>query len=179
MRRVLLFLPLLIVVVLGYFLWKGLSLDPQKLPSALIDKPVPAFELPWLEQPGQTLTQEIFKGKVSLLNVWATWCPACLDEHPFLMELAGRGVPIYGLDYKDEVAAANQWFADLGNPYVATIFDQKGSLGLDLGVYGAPETYIVDREGIIRYRHVGPINEATWQQSLLPIFSRLQQESAQ
>ena len=177
MKRLLLFLPLFMVVVLGYFSWKGLHLNPRELPSALIDKPVPAFVLPWLEKPGQTLTQEIFKGKASLLNVWATWCQACRLEHPFLMELAhNRGIPIYGLDYKDEVVAANKWFAELGNPYVATIFDEKGSLGLDLGVYGAPETYIIDKHGTIRYRFVGPLNDAIWQEILLPIFSRLQQE---
>lgn len=177
MRRLIVFLPLSVVVILGVFLFKGLSLDPQALPSALLDKPVPAFELPWLERPGQTLTQEVFKGKVSLLNVWATWCPSCRTEHPFLMELAvKRNIPIYGLDYKDEVAAANKWFAELGNPYVANIFDKKGSLGLDLGVYGAPETYIIDKNGIVRYRYVGPLNDAIWQESLLPVFNRLQQE---
>ncbi len=177
MKRLLLFLPLMAFVILGLFLWKGLSLDPKKLPSALIDKPVPAFELPWLERPGQRLTQEVFKGQVSLLNVWATWCPSCRTEHPFLMELAhDRNIPIYGIDYKDEAEAANQWFEDLGNPYVANIFDEQGSLGLNLGVYGAPETYIVDKNGIIRYRHVGPLNDAIWKSSLLPIFQQLAEQ---
>jgi cytochrome c biogenesis protein CcmG/thiol:disulfide interchange protein DsbE len=177
MRRLILFLPLAVAVILGLFFWKGLSLDPKALPSALIDKPVPSFELPWLERPGQTLTQEVFKGKVSLLNVWATWCPSCRIEHPFLMELAhNRNIPIYGLDYKDEVAATNKWFAELGNPYVANIFDEKGTLGFDLGVYGAPETYIIDKNGMVRYRHVGPLNDAIWKETLLPTFSRLQQE---
>tara|TARA_R110002167_G_scaffold366367_3_gene595490 strand:+ start:12517 stop:13020 length:504 start_codon:yes stop_codon:yes gene_type:complete len=167
----------LIAIILGLFLWKGLSIDPKALPSALLDKPVPIFGLPWLERPGQTLTQEVFKGKVSLLNVWATWCPSCRQEHPFLMELAhNRNIPIYGLDYKDSVAAANKWFSDLGNPYLANIFDEKGTLGFNLGVYGAPETYIIDKNGIIRYRHVGPLNDAIWKETLLPVFSRLQQE---
>lgn len=177
MKRLLLFLPLFIVVGLGSFLWKGLYLNPKALPSALIDKPVPPFELPWLEKPGQTLTQEALKGKVSLLNVWATWCPSCRTEHPFLMELAHRRkIPIYGVDYKDETTAANRWLSELGNPYVANIIDEKGSLGLDLGVYGAPETFIVDKKGIVRYRHAGPLTDAIWKRDLLPLFEGLRNE---
>ncbi|CUB06729.1 MULTISPECIES: DsbE family thiol:disulfide interchange protein [Marinomonas] len=177
MRRVLLFLPLAVVIGLGFFLWRGLYLNPKELPSALIGKPVPQFELPWLEKPGQTLTQEALKGKVSLLNIWATWCPSCRTEHPFLMELAHRrGIPIYGVDYKDEVPAANRWLSDLGNPYVANVVDDKGSLGLDLGVYGAPETFIIDKRGVIRYRHAGPLNDAIWKRDLLPVFQQLQGE---
>tara|TARA_R110001583_G_scaffold167425_2_gene320222 strand:- start:6678 stop:7211 length:534 start_codon:yes stop_codon:yes gene_type:complete len=177
MKRFFLFLPLLAGLALGFFLWKGLSLNPKELPSALVGKPVPQFELPWLEKPGQTLTQEVLKGKVSLLNVWATWCPSCRTEHPFLMELAHRrGIPIYGIDYKDKVPAANKWLSELGNPYVANVVDEKGSLGLDLGVYGAPETYIVDQNGVIRYRHAGPLNDAIWKRNLLPVFQQLQSE---
>lgn len=175
MKRPVVFLPLVMAVILGIVLLKGLSLDPQALPSALVGKPVPAFELPWLERPGETLTQEVFKGQVSLLNVWATWCTACRIEHPFLIKLAHEdNIPIYGLNYKDKVTAANKWFLELGNPYVATIFDEKGTLGLNLGVYGAPETYIIDKNGLVRYRHVGVLDDKIWHEKLLPIFNRLQ-----
>ena len=177
MKRLLLFAPLVIAIGLGFFLWKGLSINPKELPSALIGKPVPQFELPWLEKPGQALTQEALKGRVSLLNVWATWCPSCRTEHPFLMELAHRrNIPIYGVDYKDEAEAAKRWLSELGNPYVANIIDEEGSLGFDLGVYGAPETYIIDKKGIIRYRFAGPLTDAIWQRDLLPVFQQLNNE---
>lgn len=172
MRKLLFFLPLVVVLGLGLLLWRGLSIDPKELPSALVGKPVPNFELPWIEQPGENLDQEIFQGEVSLLNVWATWCPACKDEHPFLMELADRGVRIIGLDYKDDLNAAKRWLRDLGNPYQATIFDQEGRLGLDLGVYGAPETFLIDKDGIVRLRHAGVVNETVWREKFLPLFDR-------
>lgn len=172
MRKLLFFLPLMVVLGLGLLLWRGLSIDPKELPSALVGKPVPDFELPWIEQPGENLDQEIFQGEVSLLNVWATWCPACKDEHPFLMELADRGVRIIGLDYKDDLNAAKRWLRDLGNPYQATIFDREGRLGLDLGVYGAPETFLIDKDGIVRLRHAGVVNETVWRETFLPLFDR-------
>lgn len=171
-RKLLFFLPLVVVLGLGALLWRGLSIDPKELPSALVGKPVPNFELPWIERPGENLDQEIFQGEVSLLNVWATWCPACKDEHPFLMELADRGVRIIGLDYKDDLNAAKKWLRDLGNPYQATIFDQEGRLGLDLGVYGAPETFLIDQEGIVRLRHAGVVDETVWREKFLPLFDR-------
>ncbi|WP_207063277.1 DsbE family thiol:disulfide interchange protein [Motiliproteus sp. SC1-56] len=162
-RRLLLFVPLLIALLLGFFLWKGLYLDPKKLPSALIDKPFPEFALPALADAGQTLTVADVTGEVALVNVWATWCPACRVEHPQLVNIARReGIPIYGINYKDDRAQAEIWLRQLGNPYVFNIFDKEGRLGLDLGVYGAPETYIIDAKGVIRYRHAGPVDMAIW-----------------
>jgi cytochrome c biogenesis protein CcmG/thiol:disulfide interchange protein DsbE len=177
MRKLLFFAPLLVAFGLGFFLWRGLSLNPQELPSALIGEPVPAFELPSLENPDRLLTQDILKGRVSLLNVWATWCTACKVEHPFLMELAeNRWIPIIGLDYKDNRDAALKWQSDLGNPYQVTLFDSEGRLGLDLGVYGVPETFLIDKDGIIRLRHAGIVNEQVWQDKFRPLFEQYQQQ---
>ncbi len=170
--RLKLFLPLILFVVLAGFLFRGLSLDPQAMPSALIDKPFPRFSLPSLEGEGP-LTQSLVIGEVSLVNVWATWCISCRVEHPYLRELADRGVRILGLNYKDDPAAARQWLQDLGDPYAVNIVDSEGSLGLDLGVYGAPETYLVDAEGVIRYRHVGVIDERVWNRTLAPLYREI------
>jgi cytochrome c biogenesis protein CcmG/thiol:disulfide interchange protein DsbE len=167
--RLKLFLPLLLFAVLALFLFRGLGLDPRELPSALIDKPLPQFDLPALTGEG-TLSRADVTGRAALFNVWATWCISCRVEHPYLQQLAERGVPIYGINYKDEAAAARRWLEELGDPYVANIVDREGSLGLDLGVYGAPETYLVDADGIIRYRHVGVVDERVWQTILLPVY---------
>lgn len=175
MGRLKLFLPLLLFIPLGLLLMKGLQLDPQALPSALLDKPLPAFSLPALGDPGQVLTRDDIVGTKSLINVWATWCPTCRAEHPALVALAReRGVRIIGLNYKDERAAALGWLARLGDPYALNIFDAEGRLGLDLGVYGAPETFVVDSAGVIRYKHVGVIDEKVWQENLLPVFEEIQ-----
>lgn len=163
-RRILLFIPFLIALGLGLFLWKGLDLDPNKMPSALIGKPFPQFNIESLQNPEKMLTAADLKGKSVLVNVWGTWCPACKVEHPYLVEIAKQGVPIIGINYKDNRASAKQWLAQLGNPYVFNIYDKEGHLGLDLGVYGAPETYVVDAQGIIRYRHAGPVDSAVWQE---------------
>lgn len=163
MSRLLLFIPLGLFLVLGIFLWKGLSLDPKELPSALIDKPFPDFKMASLQQPDKVLTNADLAGKPLLVNVWATWCPSCRQEHADLLAIARQGgIGIVGLNYKDERAAAVKWLQDLGDPYIFNIFDENGMLGLDLGVYGAPETYLVDAEGIIRYRHVGVITKDVW-----------------
>ncbi len=163
MPRLLLFIPLGVFIVLGIFLWRGLSLDPKELPSALIDQPFPDFQMASLQQPDKVLTKADLLGKPVLVNVWATWCPACRQEHADLLAIARQGsIGIVGLNYKDDRAAAVKWLQDLGNPYVFNIFDENGMLGLDLGVYGAPETYLVDSEGIVRYRHVGVITEKVW-----------------
>jgi cytochrome c biogenesis protein CcmG/thiol:disulfide interchange protein DsbE len=167
-----LFIPLAIFVVLAGFLLRGLQLDPQALPSALIDRPLPPFELPELRS-GEMLTAESVTGEVALLNVWATWCASCRVEHPFLTSLAESGVPIYGLNYKDTNAKALGWLQQLGDPYRLNIVDADGSLGLDLGVYGAPETYVLDASGIIRYRHVGVVDERVWKNILEPIVLEL------
>jgi cytochrome c biogenesis protein CcmG/thiol:disulfide interchange protein DsbE len=175
LKRLKLFIPLGIFLVLAAFLLKGLSLDPQALPSALIDRPLPAFSLPVLGEE-RTVTQASVSGEVALFNVWATWCASCRVEHPFLTRLADSGVPIYGINYKDEDAAALRWLDELGDPYRVNIVDAEGSLGLDLGVYGAPETYVVDARGVIRYRHVGVVNERVWAEILGPIVDELRRE---
>lgn len=170
--RLKLFLPLILFAGMAAFLFRGLSLDPQALPSALIDRPLPEFSLPALGEE-RTLSRAEVIGEVALLNVWATWCPSCRVEHPYLVQLAASGVPIYGLNYKDEDAAAERWLAELGNPYRANIVDREGSLGVDLGVYGAPETYLLDAQGVIRYRHVGVVDERVWQTLLQPMYQQL------
>lgn len=169
MKRFLLFLPLLIAVVLGVVLFAGIGKDPTKLESALVGKPVPAFSLKDLNDPEAELDESLLRGEVQLLNVWGTWCPACRDEHDDLMWLAQeKGISIVGLNYKDNRADALVWLERLGNPYSATIYDPKGTLGFDLGVYGAPETFVIDASGVVRYRHVGVVNEKVWQETLLP-----------
>ncbi|WP_210398054.1 DsbE family thiol:disulfide interchange protein [Motiliproteus sediminis] len=164
-RRILLFLPVVLAVLLGLFLWKGLSMDPRELPSALIGKPFPEFQLASLQNDGRQLTRDDLIGRPALVNVWATWCPACKVEHPQLMSIARRdGVPIYGINYKDDRAAAQTWLRQYQNPYQFNIYDDEGKLGFDLGVYGAPETYIIDAKGVIRYRLAGPIDIKTWEE---------------
>ncbi len=173
MGRLKLFAPLLIFIVLGLFLARGLQLDPKALPSALIDKPLPEFSLPALAS-GEMLTREDVIGQPGLFNVWATWCISCRVEHPWLQQLADDGVPIFGINYKDDDDSAKSWLRELGDPYRANIVDAEGSLGLDLGVYGAPETYFVDSAGIIRYRHVGVVDQQVWSQRLKAIFEALE-----
>jgi cytochrome c biogenesis protein CcmG/thiol:disulfide interchange protein DsbE len=170
--RLKLFAPLLLFVVLALFLFRGLSLDPKEMPSALIDRPLPEFSLPSLGQE-RLLSRNNVIGKVALFNVWATWCVSCRVEHPYLHLLAKQGVPIYGINYKDDDNDALRWLEELGNPYVANIADREGTLGLDLGVYGAPETYVVDAAGVIRYRHVGVVDERVWQTVLQPLYDEL------
>lgn len=169
MARIKLFVPLFIFVALAALLYFGLGRDPRELPSALVGRPVPAFALPSLRD-GKPLDATLFRGGPRLLNVWGTWCGACRDEHPFLIRLAGMGVPIVGLDYKDDPVAARRWLVDMGDPYQEVIADQDGRLSLDLGVYGAPETYVVDGAGIIRYRHVGVLNEQVWRERMEPVY---------
>ncbi|MEM9256182.1 MAG: DsbE family thiol:disulfide interchange protein [Pseudomonadota bacterium] len=174
--RLRLFVPLLCFVVLALFLFRGLALDPRELPSALIDQPMPAFQLPRLGR-AETIGREQLVGDVSLLNVWATWCVSCRVEHPYLVQLAERGVPIIGLNYKDDDVDALQWLQNLGDPYTVNIADRDGTLGLDLGVYGAPETYLLDSRGVIRYRHVGVVDERVWNDQLQPLYRELQAEA--
>lgn len=177
MRRVLLLLPLVIFLGVAVFLYRGLYLDPSELPSALIGKPFPAFALASLDDPARTLTQADIKGKPALVNVWATWCPSCRAEHPVLNKLKQAGVTIYGVNYKDERAPAQKWLRELHNPYQLNIEDAKGSLGLDLGVYGAPETFFIDAEGIIRHKFVGTIDEQVWRAKLAPLYQQLLDEA--
>lgn len=173
MERLKLFIPLGIFIIMCAFLLRGLSLDPTELPSALIDKPLPDFELPVLDsEDGKTVSRADLIGEPFLLNVWATWCPSCRHEHPYLLELAAQGINIVGMDYKDERMPALQWLKALKNPYSIVIFDEEGSLGLDMGVYGAPETYLVDAEGVVRYRHVGVVNLQVWTEHFAPYFEK-------
>lgn len=163
MRKLVLFIPLVLFIGLGILLWRGLSIDPTELPSARLNQPFPAFSLPALQNPQRTLTADDLKGKPLLVNVWATWCITCKEEHPFLDQLKSRGVTIVGLNYKDDAQKARSWLERYGNPYQEVIFDKQGTLGLDLGVYGAPETYLLDAKGVVRYRHVGALDEKSWQ----------------
>ena len=175
MNRLKLFIPLIVFVVLAGFFWWGLSsgYNPQELPSALIDKRIPEFSLPRLDDESQLSSHHDLLGEIALVNIWATWCVACKVEHPFLNKLAQSGIRIVGINYKDNSQAARQWLQDLGNPYAWNIVDQQGKLGLDLGVYGAPETYLVDKDGMIRYKHVGIVDQRVWDEKLLPIISTL------
>jgi cytochrome c biogenesis protein CcmG/thiol:disulfide interchange protein DsbE len=166
--------PLAIFALLAAFLYRGLSLDPKLVPSPLVGKPVPAFTLTRLDDPAATISDADFKGKVSLLNVWATWCVSCRQEHEVLVQLARSGqVDIYGLNYKDNREDAKRWLVRLGNPYVANAFDSDGRVGIDWGVYGAPETFIIDREGIIRHKHIGPLTNEIIQEEILPLVVQL------
>jgi cytochrome c biogenesis protein CcmG/thiol:disulfide interchange protein DsbE len=175
MKRLILLLPLAIFLAVALFLYRGLFLDPSELPSALIGKPLPAFSLPAV-QGGKPISQDDLKGKPALVNVWATWCVSCRVEHPVLNKLAQLGVTIYGVNYKDENAAAQKWLADFHDPYQLNIADAHGSLGLDLGVYGAPETFLIDQDGIIRHKFVGVIDERVWREKLAPLYQALVDE---
>jgi cytochrome c biogenesis protein CcmG/thiol:disulfide interchange protein DsbE len=166
--------PLAIFALLVAFLYRGLSLDPKLVPSPLVGKPMPTFTLTRLENPAVTISDADFKGKVTLLNVWATWCVSCRREHETLVQLAKTGqVDIYGLNYKDNREDANRWLAKLGNPYVANAFDSDGRVGIDWGVYGAPETFVIDREGIIRHKHIGPLTIEIINNEILPLVAKL------
>ncbi len=175
--RLKLFAPLLIFAVLAAFLFRGLALDPRAMPSALIDQPLPEFTLASLGEELQLSRADVI-GEVALFNVWATWCISCRVEHPYLLKLAEQGVPIYGINYKDEDDAALRWLAQLGDPYRKSLVDQEGTLGLDLGVYGAPETYLVDRNGVIRFRYVGVVDERVWSTILQPLYAELSDQAA-
>lgn len=166
--------PLGIFIALAVFLAVGLRLDPKLVPSPLVGKPAPKFELTELRDPESTISQEDLKGKVSLLNVWATWCVSCRAEHPILMEMADQElVEIYGLNYKDSRLDAQRWLQRYGDPYVANAFDPEGQVGIEWGVYGTPETFLIDQAGIIRYKHVGPISSEVLEQKLLPMINEL------
>lgn len=170
MKRFKLFIPFIVFAILSVFLYVGLSLDPNELPSVLVGKPVPEFSLPSLDDETKMLTPQDMKGKPYLLNVWATWCPSCKYEHPYLLKLAKAGVPIYGINYKDDSEKARLLLEKTGNPYLANIVDVEGSLIMALGVYGAPETFVVDAEGVIRYKLVGVVDEKIWTNEMAPVY---------
>ena len=173
MRQLKLFLPLIIFLGLCVLLYLGLFRDNKgELPSALIDKPLPAFNLNTVNNPEHRATEKDMIGEVALINVWGTWCPACRVEHPYLVELARQGVPIYGVNYKDSQDEARQWLKTLEDPYRFSVNDELGELGVDLGVYGAPETYLIDAEGIIRYKHIGMVDDHVWKNDIEPLYNK-------
>lgn len=176
MKRAILLLPLLIFLGVAVFLYRGLFLNPAELPSALIDKPFPAFSLPSVVDAQKLISEADLKGKPALVNVWATWCVSCKAEHPVLNQLAEQGVLIHGINYKDDNAAAQKWLSEFHNPYQLDIRDEQGTLGLDLGVYGAPETFLIDKHGIIRHKFVGVIDERVWREQLASRYQELVDE---
>ena len=175
MKRTL--IPLIGFLVIVGFLWKGLSLDPKKVPSPFIGKPAPAFDLPRLFKPEERITTADMKGKVWLLNVWASWCVSCRAEHLVVTRFANKGLaPIYGLNYKDESNDAIRWLQALGNPYVASLVDLEGDAGIDWGVYGVPETFVIDKKGIVRFKHIGPVTDESIRDIIEPLVKELQTE---
>ncbi len=173
MSRLKLFIPLIILLVITpmfLVLLMDEDRDPNLLPSVLVGRTLPDFSLATLEEPEKFYTREDILGETFLLNVWATWCPSCKYEHPYLLQLAEQGINIYGLDYRDDADLAKKWLTDLGNPYKLNFFDPDGQLVLDLGVYGAPETFLVDAKGKILYRHIGVVNEKVWLEVLKPLY---------
>lgn len=170
MLRARFLIPLAVFAVLVAFLGVGLTLNPREVPSPLINKPAPAFKLPQLHAPDKTFAQSDMLGKVWMLNVWASWCVACREEHPNLVELARSGaVPIYGLNYKDERADGIAWLARFGNPYQLSAYDRDGRIGIDYGVYGVPETYVIDKSGVIRYKRIGAVTPEILRDKILPL----------
>lgn len=167
--------PLGIFIVLAVFLGLGLKLKPREVPSPLIGKPAPLFSLPELQAPEKIFASQDLLGQVWLLNVWASWCAACRVEHPMLVDLAGaNSVPIYGLNYKDLREDGLAWLREWGNPYIKTAFDGDGRVGIDFGVYGVPETFVIDRQGIIRYKQIGPLTPDILASKILPLVKELQ-----
>jgi len=170
--------PLILFLGMVAFLFRGLGMDPHKVPSPLIDKPAPQFRLPELTDPTRSLATTDLVGQVSLLNVWATWCVSCRAEHAVLMRLARQGVRIHGLDYKDSRPEALEWLKTYGDPYMANAFDADGRVGIDWGVYGTPETFIIDKKGMVRYKHIGPISDQDAEEVILPWVAKLQAEGS-
>ncbi len=171
-------LPLVIFVVMAGFLAAGLRLDPREIPSPLINKPAPDFSVPTLFDENQNISKESMKGQVWLLNVFASWCAACRQEHPLLNDLAKKNLlPMVGLNYKDERKNALQWLGELGNPYTVIAFDLKGDVGIDFGVYGVPESFLIDKKGQIRYKQIGPFTPEAIKDTLIPLVKTLQAES--
>jgi cytochrome c biogenesis protein CcmG/thiol:disulfide interchange protein DsbE len=170
-----LLVPLGVFAALFAFLFVGLSRDPREVPSPLIGKPAPPFTLAQLHEPAKTLGPADLKGQVWLLNVWASWCVSCREEHPLLVELGkSKLVPIVGLDYKDETAAGKRWLAQNGDPYTVSVVDRDGRVGIDWGVYGVPETFVIDKTGTIRYKQIGPVTAEALERTILPLIRELQ-----
>ncbi len=167
-------LPLGVFIALLGFLYIGLHLNPREIPSPFIGKPAPSFKLTQLGKPDKTISNQDMLGKVWLLNVWASWCVSCRQEHPVLMHFAKTGaVPIIGLNYKDKRDEGTAWLSEFGNPYLTSAFDADGRVGIDFGVYGVPETFVIDKKGVIRMKYTGPITPEAISQKLLPLIKEL------
>jgi len=180
MKSIIRFIPLILFILLGVLLYRGLFLNPQSMPSAMIGKPLPEFALPSLTASEQMLGRDDLQGDIVLLNVWATWCIQCKYEHPYLLNIAqDPRIKLYGLNFTDDRNAALQWLKQYKDPYVLSIFDEQGALGLDIGVFGAPETFVIDHTGIIRKRFAGPINDMVWKKEFLPLIEQIETEIAQ
>ncbi len=172
------FIPLILFLLLAGFLAFGLKLDPREVPSPLVDKPAPAFSLARLDTPETMFGIDDMRGKVWLLNVWASWCVTCREEHPLLVNMARNNVvPIIGLNYKDAREDAQRWLKQFGDPYTVSIMDSDGRVGIDYGVYGVPETFLIDRNGVIRYKQIGAVTEKVLDEVLLPKIRELSRES--
>lgn len=170
MKIIKIFFPLALFLIVGFFLWRGLYNDPRQIPSPLIGKPFPVFTATDLLHPNQQITAALFKGHVSLLNVFASWCDYCLQEHALISDIANSpSIYVYGLNYKDDPNAAKSWLKQYGNPFRAIISDPAGTIAINLGVYGTPETFIIDKQGIIRYKHIGAVTESIWHKVIYPI----------
>lgn len=169
-------IPALIFAALVVFFFRGLSLNPREVPSPFIDKPAPMFSLPSLTAPGTMVDAELWAGRAALVNVWATWCAGCLEEHAFLVALSEQiDLPIIGLDWKDDADKARAWLNQLGNPYAAVGFDAEGRTAIDWGVYGAPETFLIGPDGVIRHKHLGPLTPAIWARDFEPRIARFKE----
>ena len=168
MRRLLLFLPLIGFLGLAVFLYFRLSEDPSYRGSALVERAFPTFEASTLEDPDRRMDQSVLTGEVTLVNVWGEWCPACKQEMPQLLDLADRGVRMVGINYRDTRAKGREFLSEFGNPFAFNIFDPQGDIGFDLGVYGAPETFLVDAQGIIRYHHTGYVSPSDVRDTIMP-----------
>lgn len=179
-RNIRFLIPLIIFIVVAGFLYKGLSLNPREVPSPFINKPAPDFSLQKLDNMSEQFSNKDMLGKVWLLNVWASWCVACRQEHPLLVQMARRGtVPIYGLNYKDAPTQARQWLKQHGDPYVLSAVDYQGNVGIDYGVYGVPETFVIDKRGIIRHKVIGPVSFNILNECVMPLVKVLEQEDPQ
>jgi cytochrome c biogenesis protein CcmG/thiol:disulfide interchange protein DsbE len=167
-------IPLLIFVVLLVFLVIGLQLKPREVPSPFIGKPAPSFSLPVLGKEQSAFSPDQMQGKVWILNVWASWCVACREEHPLLVDFAkSQSTPLIGLDYKDKPEDAIRWLKEHGNPYALSVVDLKGQVGIDYGVYGVPETFVIDKTGLIRLKHIGPLTPQAIEEKILPLIQKL------
>lgn len=174
MRSLKFVIPVVLFAILAIFLAVGLKRDPREIPSPLIGKPAPEFNLPLLREPGQAFSPQAMRGRVWLLNVWASWCVPCLVEHPVLLQIARENrLPIVGFNYKDEPANATAWLGKHGDPFATIVADRNGRTALDYGVYGVPETFLIDREGRIRFKHVGPLTPEVVSGKLMPLFAEL------